>query len=811
MTNEKSTKKGTLSLGGTLGVAGGSSGSSSSGVAVEVRRRRFSEDKKSTAQSADAEMARRMKVLEEARKNEEAEKQKREAELQKVADLQNKQAEAAEEARRKNEEAKRVAEEAARRQAEEEARKAAESAQPVQEDTNARGKGGGRDSKSKRQTLTVDEGRKKQGAAQGKKRGRNAYMEELEQRYRTMPGRKKQGARMEGGDKASAEKVIRDVEIPDFITVQELAARMTEKGSDVVKTLMMMGEMVTLTQTLDQETAILVVEEFGHNYTTVSESDIEEGLVDEQDDPKDLKERPPVVTVMGHVDHGKTTLLDSLRNASVVAGEAGGITQHIGAYQVEVPSSSRKITFLDTPGHAAFTAMRARGAEVTDVVILVVAADDGVMPQTAEAIQHAKAAGVPIVVAINKMDKPEANPDRVKNDLLNHDLILEDFGGEVPSVPISALTGQGLEELEEVVLLQADVLELKASSKRRADGIVVEAELDKGRGSVATVVVQRGTLKVGDIMVAGSVWGRVRALINDRGENVEEAGPSTPVEVLGLQGVPSAGDTFAVVENNERAKEVAEYREQKHREMVQAARKMSLDNLFDRMAEVDRMELNAIVKADVQGSVEAIKHSLEQLNMPQVKVSVINGGVGVITETDINLAISSGAFVAAFNVRADATARKLAEQEGVEIRYYSVIYNLIDDIKNAMAGLLEPDYVEEQTGAAEVRAIFKSGKIKIAGCMVTDGTITRGTQARLVRDGVVVHEGTISTIRREKDDVKEIKSGFECGMTFDKYDDLQEGDVIESYKMNAVTKTFEDLEKLAAQKEAQAEKEAKAE
>ncbi|MDD9920120.1 MAG: translation initiation factor IF-2 [Alphaproteobacteria bacterium] len=808
MTDSKDTKKGTLSLGGTLSVSGGGN-SQGAGVSVEVRRRRFGADTggNTTAHSADSEMARRMKVLEEARKNEQLEKDRREADLKKASELQSKQVAALEERRQKEEEdRKRLVEEEARRKKEAEEKELAkqQAAASSREDANARHKA----DDASRKTLTLGDNYKKASSKPAakdasKKRGRNAYMEELEQRYRSMPSRRKERVSGTGEgreDNRPAEKVIREVEIPDFITVQELASRMTEKGSDVVKKLMMMGEMVTLTQTLDQETALLIVEEFGHTYKTVSEADIEEGLVEDEDAAKDLKSRPPVVTVMGHVDHGKTTLLDSLRKARVAAGEAGGITQHIGAYQVELDGKG-KITFLDTPGHAAFTAMRARGAQTTDVVILVVAADDGVMPQTIEAIQHAKAAGVPIVVAINKMDKPDATPDRVKNELLSHELILEDFGGEVPSVPVSALKGDGLTELMEVVLLQAEMLDLKANPKRRADGVVVEAELDKGRGSVATVVVQRGTLKIGDILVAGSVWGRVRAMNDAQGQPVKEAGPSMPVEVLGLQGVPSAGDTFVVVEDDKRAKEVAEYRDQKNREAAQAARKLSLDSLFDRMAEVDKLELNVIVKGDVQGSVEAIRHTLSRLDTPQVKVNVLHGAVGVVTETDVNLAMASDAIICAFNVRADATARRIAEKEGVEVRYYSVIYNMIDDLKNAMAGLLAPDYEEEILGSSEVRMVFKISKRRIAGCLVTDGLVRRNAKARLLRDGTVVHDGVLSSIRREKDEVKEVKAGTECGMTFDKFDDIQEGDVIEVYQLNEVKKTFADLEAMMAEQE----------
>ncbi|MFZ2619912.1 MAG: translation initiation factor IF-2, partial [Alphaproteobacteria bacterium] len=663
-------------------------------------------------------------------------------------------------------------------------------------------------SDNNRKTLSVgDDFRNKGGKPvpkeTGQKRGRNAYMDDLVQRGRTMGSRSKGGRTNRGeqnpdANRAPAEKIIRDVQVTDFITVQELASRMAEKGSDVVKKLMMMGEMVTLTQTIDADTATVIVTEFGHTVKRVSESDVEASIATEADADADLQTRPPVVTVMGHVDHGKTTLLDTIRNAHVVKGESGGITQHIGAYQVVVPGSNRKITFLDTPGHAAFTAMRARGAQVTDVVILVVAADDGVMPQTIEAIQHAKAAGVPMVVAINKMDKQGANPQRVKNELLQHEVILEDFGGTVPSVPVSGLTGMGLKELEEVVLLQADVLDLKANPNRMGEGVVVEAELDKGRGPVATVVVQRGTVKTGDIVVAGSVYGRVRTLVSDRGENLKSAGPSTPVELLGLQGVPAAGDTFVVVENERKAKEVASHREQKQREKAQASRKLSLDNLFDRMATADKMDLNIIVKGDVQGSIEAIRHTLVQLDTPQIKVNVISSGVGVVTETDVNLAMAGHAIICAFHVRADATARRIAEQHGVEIRYYEIIYNLIDDMKNAMAGLLAPEVVEEHLGRANVRAVFKIGKKTVAGCMATDGLLTRGAKARLLRDGKVIYTGTIDTLRREKDDVKEVKAGFECGIMLAKFEDVKEGDMIECFKLNEVKKTYADLEKMVA-------------
>ncbi len=774
--------KGTLSLGGTLGTSGGANKASDRGIAIEVRKRRFSEPTATqAAPAADSETARRLKALENAKNSAEEHQQQREAARKQAEALQSKQVEALEEQKRR-EEAARAEAEIARMQAEENQRK---STQDDKKNTPSLAE------QFKRAKPTA----KVQEKDFGKKRGRNAYLDDLEQRYRSMPGRRKAGQRGDKTDATPADKVIRDVELPDFITVQELASRMAEKGADVVKRMMLMGEMATLTQTIDQETAMLVVEEFGHRYQTVSESDIEQGLADEQDAPADLVERPPVVTVMGHVDHGKTTLLDSLRKTTVVAGEAGGITQHIGAYQVTSPASGRQITFLDTPGHAAFTAMRARGAQVTDIVVLCVAADDGVMPQTIEAIQHAKAAGVPVVVAINKMDKPEANPQRVKNELLSHGLTLEEFGGDTPVVPVSALHGDGLADLEEVILLQADMLELKANPKRLADGIVVEAELDKGRGPVATVVVQRGTLRVGEHLVAGAVYGRVRALMNDKGENIDEAGPAMPVEILGLQGVPAAGDTFVVVDDAERAREVATWRAQKQREKQQAARKVSLDNLFENMGEDETRELNIIVKADVQGSAEAITSSLKLLDTKEVTIHVISSGVGVVTETDVTLAKASSAIIVAFGVRADATARRIAESENVEVRYYNVIYNLIDELKDAMAGMLAPEFKEEQLGTANVIAVFKAGKKKVAGCLVTEGVVRKGEKARLTRDGKVVYTGNIASLRREKDDVKEVSSGTECGVLLEKFDDMQEGDELEVFTLHAVKKSFDDLEK----------------
>lgn len=642
----------------------------------------------------------------------------------------------------------------------------------------------------------------KPDAREGGKRGRNAYLEELADRQRSSSsgGRRRRGPRDESAAPAApAEKIIRDVMIPEFITVAELAARMAEKSADVVKKLMTMGELVTANQTIDQATAEVIVSEFGHKPILAAVTSIEETLLEGEDAAEDLVTRSPIVTIMGHVDHGKTTLLDTLRKAAVAKGEAGGITQHIGAYQVKAPSG-RLITFLDTPGHAAFTAMRARGAQVTDVVILVVAADDGIMPQTIEAIHHARAAGVPIVVALNKMDKPGVNPAKVKNDLLAQEVVIEEFGGNVPCVPVSGLTGMGLGDLEEIVLLQADVLDLKANPKRRADGAVVEARLDKGRGPVATVVVQRGTLRVGDIVVAGPVWGRVRALINDKASNVKEAGPSMPVELLGLAGVPQAGDQFIVAIDERSAKDAAAQREQQARERAQAARKMTLENLMEKMTTEGQKDLNVIVKADVQGSVEAIAYALGQLNadQTQVKVKVISGGVGVITETDVNLAIAAGAIIVGFNVRADATARSLAEQHGVELRYYSIIYNLIDDIKAAMSGLLAPSVVEEITGQAEIRALFTFEKTKIAGCMVTSGKIFRGSKVRIIRDGTIVHTGELGSLRRAKEDAKDVAAGFECGMTFGSFTDFKEKDIVEGFQMKEVKRTIDDLKAVAA-------------
>ncbi|GMV62965.1 MAG: hypothetical protein AMXMBFR74_21330 [Parvibaculum sp.] len=594
------------------------------------------------------------------------------------------------------------------------------------------------------------------------------------------------------GIQDAPQKIIREVVIPEIITIQELANRMAERAVDVMKILMKQGIMLKITDVIDSDTAQLVAEELGHTVKRVAESDVEEGLVGGADTDEDKLPRAPVVTVMGHVDHGKTSLLDALRKTDVAAGEAGGITQHIGAYQVNL-SSGERITFLDTPGHAAFTSMRARGAKVTDIVVLVVAADDGVMPQTIEAISHAKAAGVPMIVAINKMDKPDADPTRVKNELLQHEVVVEDFGGDVLAVPISAKTGLGLDKLEETILLQAELLDIRANPDRLAEGIIVEAKLDRGRGPVGTVLVQRGTLHVGDIIVAGAEWGRVRALINDRGENVQSAGPSQPVEVLGLGGAPEAGDVMSVVENESRAREVTDYRQRVQRDKrVGTGNRTSLDQMLSQLKEQDRKELPIVVKADVQGSAEAIVQALEKLGTDEVTARVLHVGVGGVTESDITLATASNAPIIGFNVRANAQARDAARQAGVEIRYYSVIYDLVDDIKAALSGMLSPELRETFLGNAEILEIFNISKTgKVAGCRVTEGVVRRGSHVRLIRDDVVIHEGKLSTLKRFKDEVKEVQSGQECGMAFEGYQDMRKGDVIECFDVEVVKRSLD--------------------
>ncbi len=601
--------------------------------------------------------------------------------------------------------------------------------------------------------------------------------------------RKQEKARQKAmGGALKAEKQVRDVQLPETIVISELANRMAERTPDVIKSLMRMGMMVTANQSIDADTAELVIEEFGHKAIRVSDADVEQVIDSVEDKAEDLQPRPPVITIMGHVDHGKTSLLDAIRNANVVSGEAGGITQHIGAYQVKAKNGAL-LTFLDTPGHAAFTSMRARGAQVTDIVVLVVAADDAVMPQTVEAINHAKAAKVPMIVAINKVDKPAANPQKVRTDLLQHEVVVEAMSGDVQDVEISAKTGQGLDQLLEAIALQAEILELKSNPNRAALGAVIEAQLDVGRGPVATVLVQNGTLKRGDIFVVGEQWGKVRALINDKGDRIDEAGPSVPVEVLGLNGTPEAGDVLNVVETEAQAREIADYRIQQTKDKRAAAgAATTLEQLMAKAkADQNVAELPVIMKADVQGSAEAIVQALEKIGNDEVRVRVLHSGVGAITESDIGLAEASGAPVIGFNVRANAPARAAANQKGVEIRYYSIIYDLVDDIKAAASGLLSAEVREHFIGYASIKEVFKvSGIGKVAGCLVTEGVARRSAGVRLLRDNVVIHEGTLKTLKRFKDEVKEVQSGQECGMAFENYDDIRAGDVIEIFEREEV-------------------------
>jgi len=589
------------------------------------------------------------------------------------------------------------------------------------------------------------------------------------------------------------EKLVREVTIPEAITIQELANRMAERAVDVIRLLMKQGQMVKITDMIDADTAQLVAEELGHTVKRVAASDVEEGLFDASDDPATLQPRPPVVTIMGHVDHGKTSLLDAIRSTNVAGGEAGGITQHIGAYQVTAPSGAR-ITFIDTPGHAAFTAMRARGAKVTDVVVLVVAADDGVMPQTVEAVHHAKAAKVPMIVAINKIDKPDAKPERVRTELLQHEVQVESLGGDVLDVEVSATKKLNLEKLLETIGLQAEILDLKANPARPAEGTVIEAKLDRGRGPVATALVQRGTLHVGDIVVAGAEWGRVRALISDTGSPISEAGPSVPVEVLGFNGTPEAGDRLAVVESEARAREVTDYRAREKREKSAAratGMRGSLEQMMSQLKTAGRKEFPLVIKGDVQGSVEAIIGALENLGTSEVGARILFAGVGGITESDVTLAEASGAAIIGFNVRAHKEAREAAERAGIEIRYYNIIYNLVEDVKKAMSGLLAPTLRETMLGNALILEVFNISKVgKVAGCRVTDGTVERGANVRLIRDNVVIHEGKLSQLKRFKDDAKEVVAGQECGMAFENYQDMRQGDVIECYRVEQIQRTL---------------------
>ena len=630
-----------------------------------------------------------------------------------------------------------------------------------------------------------------------KQRGRLTLVTALradEVRERSVASFRRRTQRLKGiASNEPKEKLVREVTIPEAITIQDLANRMSERAVDVIRLLMKQGQMVTINDVIDADTAQLIAEEMGHSVRRVAEADVEEGLFDVADDPALLTPRAPVVTVMGHVDHGKTSLLDAIRSSDVAAGEAGGITQHIGAYQVTAPSGA-KITFIDTPGHAAFTAMRARGAKVTDIVVLVVAADDGVMPQTIEAIHHAKAAKVPIIVAINKIDKPDAKPDRVRTDLLQHEIQVESMGGEVVDVEVSATKKTNIDKLLEMLGLQAEILDLKADPNRAAEGTVIEAKLDRGRGPVATVLIQRGTLRVGDLVVAGAEWGRVRALVSDTGAPIETAGPSTPVEVLGFSGTPDAGDRLAVVDNEARAREVTDYRARQKREKTAAratGMRGSLEQMMAQAKTSGRKEFPLVIKADVQGSLEAIVGALDKLGTDEVAARVLHAGVGGISESDVTLAEASGVPIIAFNVRANKEARESAERAGIEIRYYNIIYDLVDDVKKAMSGLLPPTLRETMLGNAQILEIFNVSKVgKIAGCRVTDGTVERGANVRLIRDNVVIHEGKLSQLKRFKDDVREVGAGMECGMAFEDYQDMRQGDVIECYRVEQIQRSL---------------------
>jgi len=634
------------------------------------------------------------------------------------------------------------------------------------------------------------------GGAQ-KNRGRLTLVTALsadEERERSVAAFRRRVQRLKGHSADEPkEKLVREVTIPETITIQELANRMAERSVDVIKLLMKQGHMAQINDVIDADTAQLLAEELGHSVKRVAESDVEEGLFDVADDPGSLVPRPAVVTVMGHVDHGKTSLLDAIRSTEVAAGEAGGITQHIGAYQVTAPSGN-KITFIDTPGHAAFTAMRARGAKVTDIVVLVVAADDGVMPQTVEAINHAKAAKVPMIVAINKIDRPDAKPERVRTELLQHEIQVESLGGQVLDVEVSATKKLNIDRLLETIGLQSEILDLKANPNRPAEGTVIEAKLDRGRGPVATVLVQRGTLRGGDLVVAGADWGRVRALVSDTGTPVETAGPSTPVEVLGFNGTPEAGDRLAVVQSEARAREVTAYRARQRRDKIAAratGMRGSLEQMMSQLKAAGRKDLALIVKADVQGSLEAVIGTIEKLSTDEVGARVIHSGVGGITESDVTLAEASGVPILGFNVRAHKEAREAAERAGIEIRYYNIIYDLVDDVKKAMSGLLAPTVRETMLGNATILEIFKVSKVgNVAGCRVTDGVVERGANVRLIRDSVVVHEGKLSQLKRFKDDAREVVAGQECGMAFENYQDMKVGDVIECYRVETVQRSL---------------------
>ena len=763
---------------------------------------------------SDTEMERRLKALQAAKAREADEVAQREAsakEREKEREQRRLEQENRQRELKKAEEIKSEKEaqaEATKKQAEEQAKRAAVEAKTVTK-PDAPQRREFSDSKStrpsspnsrKKDRESDDKSSGRGRGDEGRRSGKLTLSQALDggershQKSMAAMKRKQERARQKAiGQPLEREKIVRDVQVPEAIIVSELANRMAERSAEVVKSLMKMGMMVTQHQVIDADTAELIIEEFGHKIVRVSASDVEDAITEIKDNPEDLKPRPPVITIMGHVDHGKTSLLDSIRNAKVVSGEAGGITQHIGAYQVKTKDGT-VLSFLDTPGHAAFTSMRSRGAQVTDIVVLVVAADDSVMPQTVEAINHAKAAQVPMIVAINKCDRPEANPDKVRTELLQHEVIVEAMSGEVQDVEVSAVTGKGIDELLDAIALQSEILELKANNKRAAHGAVIEAQLDVGRGPVATVLVQNGTLKQGNIFVVGEQWGKVRALINDKSERIQEAGPSVPVEVLGLNGTPEAGDVLNVVETEAQAREIAEYRENAAKEKRAAAGAgTSLEQLMAKAKEDESVtEMPILVKADVQGSAEAIVQAMEKIGNDEVRVRVLHYGVGAITDTDVGLAEASGAPVMGFNVRANASARNSANQKGVEIRYYSIIYDLVDDVKAAASGLLSAEIRENFIGYAKIKEVFKvSGVGKIAGCLVTEGVARRSAGVRLLRDDIVIHEGTLKTLKRFKDEVPEVQSGQECGMAFENYEDIRADDVIEIFEREEIARKLD--------------------
>ena len=793
-------------------------------VVVETKRKRVMVPKAGNAgtnataptvpTATDAEMDRRLKALQAAKAREEDEAERHAREEQERAEERQRrrdEAEAKERAEREREEAIKQREEDEKRRKEEEAaadakRSAEAKAAPAATAAPAPAKEGRpapsgprtempprrkEEDRGDKRAKTAADDRRRSGkltvnqALTGGEGGRQRSMAAMKRKQE----RQRQKAM---GGSVEREKIVREVQLPEAIVVSELANRMAERVAAVVKSLMNAGIMATQNQVIDADTAELIIEEFGHKVVRVSDADVEDVIQTVDDKDEDLTSRPPVITIMGHVDHGKTSLLDAIRDAKVVAGEAGGITQHIGAYQVKTEGGT-VLSFLDTPGHAAFTSMRARGAQVTDIVVLVVAADDSVMPQTIEAINHSKAAGVPMIVAINKMDRPAADAQRVRTELLQHEVVVEAMSGEVQDVEVSAHTGQGLDQLLEAIALQAEILELKANPQRAAQGAVIEAQLDVGRGPVATVLVQNGTLRKGDIFVVGEQWGKVRALVDDKGQRVDEAGPSVPVEVLGLNGTPEAGDVLNVVDTEGQAREIAEYREKAAKDKRAAAgAATTLDQLLAKAKDDQNVsELPILVKADVQGSAEAIIQAMEKIGNDEVRVRVLHSGVGAITESDIGLAEASGAPVIGFNVRANAPARNSANQKGVEIRYYSVIYDLVDDVKAAASGLLSAEIKETFIGYSQIKEVFKvSGVGKVAGCLITEGVARRSAGVRLLRDNVVIHEGTLKTLKRFKDEVKEVQSGQECGMAFENYDDIRPGDVIEIFEREEVERAL---------------------